>query len=191
MRLLTISLFPFLVTRACASSELAKVFIFPEQGSSSSVPTLTPEEARLIIAHRLGISQYHNLRYPSKEILSYINSFGSRHSPFFPDDTQDDNRSHLVIVVEGASSAVGRLAVEPWQSIEPAFQISNPPSKIANKQLISDMMAQIQPKAPIPCSLKDSSNPFKERCWTGRSNIIQFDLVSPLNHSRFIANGIY
>jgi hypothetical protein len=176
MRLLIISLLSLLATTACASSESAKVYILPEQRSPSGVPTLTPEEARLIIVHRLGVSQYHNLRYASKDTLSYINFFGSQQSSFFLDDTQDDHRSHLVIVVEGVSSKVERLAVEPWQPIEPAFQISSP--KNANKQLISDMMAQIQPKAPLPCSLIDSTNPFEEQCWAGGTNIIQFDLVS-------------
>jgi hypothetical protein len=192
MRLLKSSLLPLLATAVYAASEPAKAYIFPDQRSSSSVPILTSEEARLVIAKRLGVSQYHSLHYASTDALPYVNSFGGQQSSIFSDDAQNDRRSHLVLIVEGVSSKIGHLFIEPWQSTEPAFEISNPPSKIANKQLISDMMVQSQSEAPVSCTLKDSVSPFQERCWVGRTNFIQFDLVSSRDCSGFIlTNGIY
>lgn len=172
----------FLATTLSAASEPASVYLFPEQRSSSSAPTLTTEEARLIITQRLGVSQYHSLHHASKATLEFINTFGGQRSLLFSDDSKHDSGSYLVMIVEGVSLKLERLMMESFQFTEPSFKILNPPSETANKHFISDM---IQGEAHIHCNL-DDFNLLSEQRLTGRSGFVQFGLVRLLDRHGFV-----
>jgi len=176
MRLST-TLLPALLGTASAASESASVYIL--QGSSSpnpsNPPTLTPEQARLVFAQRLGISQYHGLGDAKESTLSYINQFGGRQEEsLFGDDASQDQAAELVLVVEVAE-AVSKPLLSAWESIKPAFIISNPPSPSANKKLVVDLNKQAGEKED--CALVDAINPFEVKCCNGKSKVIHYDLT--------------
>ncbi|TVY42275.1 putative endoplasmic reticulum membrane protein [Lachnellula occidentalis] len=178
MRLST-TLLPALLGAASAASEAASVYIL--QGSespSSNPPTLTPEQARLVLAQRLSISQYHGLGDVSDSTLSYINNFGGQQrGSLFEDAASQDQASELVLVVEGVS----KTHLRTWQSLKPAFFMSNPPSSPANKKLALDLNKQAGEKED--CALEDAINPFEVKCWNGKSKVIHFDLAGKASQS--------
>lgn len=170
---LSATLLPALLGVASAASEPASVYILQASESpSSNPPTLTPEQARLVIAQRLSISQYHGLGDVSDSTLSYINRFGGQYkASLFEDAASQDQATELVLVVEGVSKA----QLKNWESLRPAFTISNPPSPPANKKLVLDLNKQAGEKED--CALEDAINPYEVKCWNGKSKVIHFDLA--------------
>ncbi|TVY51398.1 putative endoplasmic reticulum membrane protein [Lachnellula cervina] len=170
---LSATLLPALLGVASAASEPASVYILQASESpSSNPPTLTPEQARLVIAQRLSISQYHGLGDVSDSTLSYINRFGGQYkASLFEDAASQDQATELVLVVEGVSKA----QLKNWGSLRPAFTISNPPSPPANKKLVLDLNKQAGEKED--CALEDAINPYEVKCWNGKSKVIHFDLA--------------
>lgn len=175
MKLSTSLLLPALVGAAAALSD-ASVYIFERDApTSSNPPTLTPEQARLIFAQRLGTSQYHGLGDASESTLSYINSFGGQRELLF-EDAVGDKPAELVLIVEGVSSKTAQPLYDEWSSIKPAFTISKAPSMTANKNLVSDINQQCGQKKS-KCAFANAINPFDVHCWNGKSKVIHFDLV--------------
>ncbi|TVY32913.1 putative endoplasmic reticulum membrane protein [Lachnellula subtilissima] len=170
---LSATFLPALLGAASAASEPASVYIL--QGSespSSNPPTLTPEQARLVLAQRLSISQYHGLGDVSDSTLSYINRFsGQQIESLFGAVPPQELAAELVLVVEGVS----KTHLKTWESLKPAFTISDPPSPPANKKLVSDLNTQAGEKEN--CALEDAINPYEIKCWNGKSKVIHFDLA--------------
>lgn len=186
MKLATSLLLPVLVGAASAATD-ASVYIFQGDAwpNTSKPPTLSPEQARLVFAQRMGASQYHGLEDASERTLSYINSFGGRRESLFQDST-DQRAAELILIVEGVSSKTARPLLEAWASITPAFAISNPPSLEANERLVLDLHQQSE-QLGKDCAFADALNPFDAKCWNGPSKIMHFDLgdtkVNDLNKS--------
>lgn len=177
MKLTSRSLLPAVIGVASAISD-ASVYILDanQPSTATNPPTLNPEQARLIFAQRLGVSQYHGVRDASETTLSYINTFGGSQESLFQ-EARGEKPAELILLVEGVSSeAAGSLSSE-WASMKPSFTISEPPSMAANKKLVSDLHKQFG-HGGKKCDLEDAINPFETKCWTGRSNIIHFDLKS-------------
>jgi hypothetical protein len=180
MRLPVSLVLPLLVGAVQAASETAKVYIFqkPEYPTSSIIPTLTPEEARLVIAQRLGVSRYHSLRDVSKDALAHINAFGGPQTQLFANDGEH-GRSQLVVMIDNASPEVAAQYQKEWAPIQPAFEISNAPSRTANQQLIRDLIDQ-NPSMEVnyDCTITENANPFNEACWPGNSRIMHLHAAS-------------
>jgi len=178
MKLSTSLLLPTLVGAAAALSD-ANVYIFQRDSlpATSNPPTLTPEQARLVFAQRLGTSRYHGLGDASESTLSYIKSFGGPERSLF-EDAADDRPSELVLIVEGVSSKSGKQEplIAAYSGIKPAFTISKAPSMTANKQLASDLNKQCG-SGKKSCAVVDAINPFDVSCWNGKSKVIHFDLA--------------
>jgi hypothetical protein len=177
MKLSPSLLLPIFVSAATALSD-ASVYIFQttESPTSSNPPTLSPEQARLVFAQRLGTSQYHGLGDVSEATLSYINRYGGQRESLFQ-DAADDKPAELVLIVEGVSPKAAGPLIEAWASIKPAFTISKAPSMTANQRLVSDLNQQ-SGQGKQNCVLQDAINPFDASCWNGKSNAIHFDLGS-------------
>jgi hypothetical protein len=175
MKLSASLLLPALLGAVSAASD-ATVYLFQgdEWPNTSKPPTLLPEQARLVFAQRLSISQYHGLGDASETTLSYINQFGGRRDSLFEDSTKD-KAAELMIIVEGVSSKTAEPLLNEWSSINPAFTIANPPSLKANKKLFLDLHQQSGQKAHN-CPLEDAINPFNEACWNGKSKVMHVDL---------------
>jgi hypothetical protein len=177
MKLSTSLLLPILVGTAAALSD-ASVYIFQKDDSpnTSSAPLLSPEQARLVFAQRLGTSQYHGLGDATEATLSYINKFGGRRESLF-ENAADDKVPELVLIVEGVSPKTAAPLLEAWSTIEPAFHIRKAPSMTANKRLVSDLNQQ-SGQGKQKCELRDDINPFDAACWNGKSKVVHFDLGS-------------
>lgn len=176
MKLSSSLLLPALVGAAAALSD-ASVYIFQrdEMRRTSNPPSLTPEQARLVFAQRLGTSQYHGLGDASESTISYINDFGGNRRSLFGEAT-NDNPAELVLIVEGISPKTAEPLIETWASVKPAFTISRVPSMVANKKLASDLNQQCG-HGKKQCALRDAINPFDISCWNGNSKVIHFDLL--------------
>jgi hypothetical protein len=177
MRLWVSLLLPGLIGAVRPAPDTAKVYLLekPEHGSSSATPTLTPREARLVFSQRLGVSQYHSLRHASDDTLAHINTYGRREIPLFS-DVQDDERAHMVVVVESSSAAVAQGVEKILGSVQPAFEISNPPSSETTARLVEDLTAQISLFKGYPkCALIDAVDPYQQRCWAGNSKILHLN----------------
>lgn len=147
------------------------VFIFQgdEWPNSLNPPTLSPEEARLVFAQRLGVSQYHGIGDASESTLAHINTFGGGQDSIFQDSRQD-KAAELVLLVQGVSSRTAKPLIDAWSSYKPAFKISNAPSANANQRFIEDLQQQLgQTKS---CPLEDAINPFNDKCWDGKANAL-------------------
>lgn len=176
MKLSAQLLLPALIGSASAAGD-ASVYLFQGQEwpSTSTPPTLSPEEARLVFAQRLGVSQYHSLGEASESTLAHVNAFGGPQESKFQDSVRDKT-AELVLFVQDFSSKTAEPLLSAWSSIQPAFMISNPPSSRANLRLIEDFRRQVgQGKA---CVLEDDINPFNARCWDGRTKAVYMDLRS-------------
>jgi hypothetical protein len=178
MRLSTGLLLPVFISAASATSS-AQVYIFQGEdfpNTSRTPPTLSPEEARLVFAQRLGVSQYHGLGDASETTLSYISQFGGPQDTLFQDLAQD-KAAELVLIVEGISPKNSKpLFSGAWSSIKPAFMISNPPSSFSNLVLARELQAQVGTSSP-KCPFEDTINPFDKKCWNGKAKIMQLDLA--------------
>lgn len=187
MKLASSFLLPAVIGAASAITD-ANVYIFDAaRKPTSNPPTLSPEQARLVFAQRLGTSQYHGIGDASESTLSYINKFGGQHESLFQ-DTTEDKAAELVLIVEGVSSETAAPLLKEWTSIEPAFTISQPPPMVANKKLVLDLQKQSGHDGK-ECQLENAINPFDGDCWSGRSSAFHFDLASKV--SRVYNNAIF
>ncbi|TVY76048.1 putative endoplasmic reticulum membrane protein [Lachnellula suecica] len=173
---LSASLLPAVLGIVSAASESASVYLLgADELPSSNPPTLNPQQARLVFAQRLGVSQYHAISPENAEdsTLSYINQFGGQRESLF-EDLAKDQASELVLVVDGVSSSSAEPLLKAWKQIKPAFSISNPPATSTNKKLVLDL--NIQSGQQQKCALEDAVNPYEAKCWSGKSKVIHFDL---------------
>jgi hypothetical protein len=177
MRLSTSLLLPAFISAASAISD-ASVYIFDgdQRPKISSPPTLSPEETRLVLAQRLGISEYHGLGDASESTLAHINTFGGPQPGLFSSSFEEDKAAELVLIVEGISSKNEKLLKSRLSTSKPAFSISNPPSTSSNLRLARELEAQIG-QSSSECPFEDAINPFAKKCWSGKSKIIHIDLT--------------
>ena len=179
MKLSSSLLAPAFLGAACAASEAANVFLFSntEFPNQSSPPTLSPDAAALVIAQRVGVSQYHNLEDASEDVLNHINNFGGSRPQLFGDSISNAGRPQLVLMVDGVKQPLSML-----DYISPAFRMSSPPSKLSNKRFIADLRAQIgSPASPRDCSFEEKVNPLISDCWNSLSNVVHLDMTHVRN----------
>lgn len=180
MRLPVSLVLPLLVGAAQAASKSAKVYIFqkPGFGTSSTIPTLTQEEAKLVIAQRLGASQRHSLSGVSDDALAHINAFGGPQKQLFANDGQDV-RSQLLIVIDNATSEAAARYQKECSLTKPAFEISTPLLTTATERLISDSIEENPFEEISPeCRILYNNVPSNNRCWPEKSKIMQFHAAS-------------
>ena len=152
---------------APASDAIVYLFQGQEWASTPNPPTLSPEEARLVFAQRLGVSHYHGVGDVSQSTLLHINAFGGCQGSIFQ-NLGRDKVPELVLFVQGASARSAERFTSAWSSVKPAFAISDTPSSRANLRLIEDFHRQIgQGKA---CAIEQDINPFDQGCWNGKTS---------------------
>ena len=92
-----------------AGAALPSVFTFDQNSNSqtgNAVATISPENARLFFAHRLHLSQYHDLKDASDETLDILNAFGGKQMPLFGSEDADKTR-RILVIVEGVENPEG------------------------------------------------------------------------------------
>ncbi|PVH81571.1 hypothetical protein DL98DRAFT_559873 [Cadophora sp. DSE1049] len=176
MKLANSFLLPVFIGAASAVTDASVYILDAAKRPSTNPPSLSPEQARLVFAQRLGASQYHGIGDASESTLSYVNKFGGQHESLFQGKT-DDKAAELVLIVEGVSSEIAEPLLKEWSVTEPDFTIPHPPSMVANQKLVLDLQKQSGHDSQN-CPLENAINPFDANCWNGRSNAIHFDLAS-------------
>lgn len=177
---LTLGLTAALAGCAAAAKQAADVYIFPQADADSSTQSLTPSQARLILLQRLtpagkgpsssDIPDGSNV----ENIVSLLNSYGGPvPSPF--SQTQATMPSQLVIMLEGMSDDQIEEMGHALKT-KPTFTITDSPSYSANDKLIKNDFYNAGITNEHQCSIKEVTNPFEERCWSGRSTIAKYNV---------------
>lgn len=91
-----------------AASPTAFGYTFdPNLESYQDAPSLSPVAARLLLARRLGLSQYHDLDQPDEEIIRYLNDFGGNRDQELLSRGQRMSIESLLIFVENVEHPRG------------------------------------------------------------------------------------
>lgn len=90
----------------------APVYIFNDKSTASAsqdLPSLSPETARLVLADRLGLSQYHSLLGANELTIKYLNQLGALRSQHLLNDEPERSRrsGRLLLVIEGVETPQG------------------------------------------------------------------------------------
>jgi hypothetical protein len=94
-----------------AASSAAKVFVYDSEApsqASTSPETVDPATARLILAQRLGLGQYHTISNVNEESIRQINAFSPQQQALFRHERHTEPISRLLIVVEGLEESSGK-----------------------------------------------------------------------------------
>ena len=103
MRVFTGILWAGVSLQAYAAPPEALIYTFPESSQGRSrTPTISPNDARLLFAQRLGLSEYHSLGDVHQDTLELLNVYGGQQRSIF-DDASKDGLRRLLVVVEGAA----------------------------------------------------------------------------------------
>ena len=96
------------VSQSFATSPQTLVYLSDNEHSGPfELPSVTPNTARLLLAQRLGLSQYHELGDPNDSILDILNGYGgSRQHAFAPQD-ESPIHGHLLVIIEGVEHPEG------------------------------------------------------------------------------------
>lgn len=180
MRLATSSLLLSAVIGAAhAATKAAEVYILKSsgEGRASNPPALSAEAARLILAQRLHVSDYHGLNAADEETLSHIDTFGGNRAQLLLQSAQNE-RSQLVIMVDGIEAKTpNQMLGEALNLYSPDFTISSSPSVADNQHLVKDLNVQSMASAPKGCDIVESSvSPFGATCIQGNMRAMHVDL---------------
>ncbi|KAL8710894.1 MAG: hypothetical protein Q9225_007218 [Loekoesia sp. 1 TL-2023] len=145
-------------------------------GSPSKVSpqALSPSATRLLLARRLGLSQYHTLEGTDDSTLRVLNDFGGEQQPLLSTDEQWLDHQRNLIIIDGVEN--------PEEIIKPELQkvaltIPNPPYSSHTQRLVEDLFRQAQ--EDVVSLLRDISSPISSR--TAILHITLPDAVSSRN----------
>lgn len=101
-----------LLLQACALSNRAYLYTSSNgqpaapSGEAASISTIT---ARLLLAQRLGLSQYHSLEDASDASIQVLNSFGGIQEPIFLDETIERRTNKFLAIIENVDQPEGEI----------------------------------------------------------------------------------
>ncbi|KXT15678.1 hypothetical protein AC579_6138 [Pseudocercospora musae] len=101
--------------------------------------TLSPVPARLLLAQRAGVEDYHRADIARDEVIDAINEYGVRDRMF---TEQRDGSRRALIVVEGAEGN----ELDSFRSAYTSVQVSPAPPAHASKALFIDLVKQSDPR---------------------------------------------
>ncbi|MCJ1402625.1 hypothetical protein MMC11_005845 [Xylographa trunciseda] len=136
MRVATALVSAVLTSSVYGATSGASVYTFGHGLAPSIADDVTPSTARLLLAHRLGLSQFHSLENADDLTLSALNRFSGPQISLFGSSEEEEKVHKLLVIVEGVEDPE-RLFTQP-----PTFTISNPPTSGANRQLLNDFLTQ-------------------------------------------------
>lgn len=140
MRVLTALCWASAAAQAYSTSPQAAVYINSDVPSEDGgkPPSISPSDARLLFAQRLGLSQYHSLGDIGQDSFKFLNTYGEWQENLFSEERWHNPR-RLLVIVEGVQHPQDLLG-DNIRS--PAFTIHEPPSSSDNLRLISDLVLQ-------------------------------------------------
>ena len=94
----------------------ASVYFFDKntKPTEAQPPSVSPSTARLLLAQRLGLSQYHSLKDAGDSTIKHLNALGGTQNPIFSDEEQEPLK--LLIFVEGWENPKGSSRIHPTDS---------------------------------------------------------------------------
>ena len=93
-----------------ACSVAAEAFIYTSDvplSSKADTPSISPNTARLLLAQRLGLSQYHSLEGADESILDILNTYGGKHQELFTHEEHTRSNDRLLLIVDGVTKPEG------------------------------------------------------------------------------------
>jgi hypothetical protein len=178
-----------LVGAAQAATEPARAFIFAKsQVDNPGAPTISPDEARLVLAQRLGVSSHHRIGSPSETTIDLIDKYGGQQQQLSQNHVNVDHQ--LVIVAEGWTQEMSMSIQETWGMLYLAFEISDPPTYAVTERLVQDMIAQGTSPVPERCSMREQLSPQdtkKSTCWHDSNKIMHLDMCKVSRCNIFVS----
>ncbi|USW54279.1 hypothetical protein Slin15195_G075980 [Septoria linicola] len=145
MKLTTQYILPAL---ACATriAEAAKAHVYTYDPRSSTTAArqhsgndLSPVTARLVLAQRAGVEDYHQSDLLRQEVIAAINDFGRR-TPLFAGE--DAGKNNAFILLEGVTESIPFFKES---SARHSFGIAPAPNSAASRGLFTDLAKQADP----------------------------------------------
>ncbi|KAF7192649.1 putative endoplasmic reticulum membrane protein [Pseudocercospora fuligena] len=125
-----------------ASASTAHILTYDPQSQPRHDPhsrTLSPVPARLLLAQRAGVEDYHRADIARDEVIDAINDYGVRDHMF---TEQRDGSRRALILVEGAEGK----ELDSFRSAYTSVQVSPAPAAHASKGLFIDLIKQSDPR---------------------------------------------
>ena len=113
MKLLAGALLASILSASYAAAREASVYIFDASRNPShsdlNPPSINPQTARLLLSHRLGVSQYHSLNDADEHTIRLLNNYGSKQQTLYTSNNDEDHSSDrkVLVVVEGVEHPEG------------------------------------------------------------------------------------
>ena len=89
----------------------AEAFIYisdvPPLSSKADTPSISPNTARLLLAQRLGLSQYHSLEGADESTLDILNTYGGKQQQLFTHEEHTRSNDRLLLIVDGVARPEG------------------------------------------------------------------------------------
>ncbi|KAI7369845.1 hypothetical protein KC354_g1632 [Hortaea werneckii] len=114
----------------------------PHSRDAADLNTLSPVSARLVLAQRAGVEDYHAADLESEDVLDAINEYGVK-TPMFADGKDERRRklNMMVLVEEAAEEDVEASKLNQY----PSFAVSPAPGYTASRGLWIDLAKQSEP----------------------------------------------
>ena len=100
----------FLWTALGACSVAAEALLYTSDmppASRAGTPSISPNTARLLLAQRLGLSQFHSLEGADESTLDVLNTYGGKQQQLFNDEQHARSNDRLLLVVDGVTKPEG------------------------------------------------------------------------------------
>ncbi|KAK1998094.1 hypothetical protein LX36DRAFT_607644 [Colletotrichum falcatum] len=168
------------VATAFSSDQSADVYLLQsKQPSSSDIPSLPRQIARLILLQRLSPDGRHASWDLPKSIsnekaVTYLNEFGKTPKGLFS-NVASTNPFQLVVMLEGITSDDAKSLQKSLAGSGPSFKVGDAPSTTANDLLLADDFPSVGVTLKN-CAFDMAINPFAEQCWSGKSSVARYDV---------------
>lgn len=97
-----------LLLGSAVSAEVAHVLFLDHKRSQSEPLTVSPSDARLVFARRLGLSEFHSLQGATDATVEALNVLGGKPQRLFGGANDAETKPQAIIMVEGAEDIFGR-----------------------------------------------------------------------------------
>ncbi|TQN71453.1 putative endoplasmic reticulum membrane protein [Colletotrichum shisoi] len=168
------------VATALSYDQPADVYLLQsKQPSSSEIPSLPRQIARLILLQRLSPEGHHAswdlpTSISNEKAVTYLNEFGKAPQSLFA-DAASTNPSQLVVLLEGITSDDSKSLQKSLAGSGPSFRVGDAPSAAANDLLLANDFPSVG-VATKNCAFDKAINPFAEQCWSGKSSVVRYDV---------------
>ncbi|KAF4783948.1 hypothetical protein HER10_EVM0002138 [Colletotrichum scovillei] len=167
------------VATALSSDQPADVYLLQsKQSSSSDIPSLPRQIARLILLQRLSPEGQHASwdlpeSISNEKAVSYLNEFGKAPQALFS-NAASTNPSQLVVMLEGITADDAKTLQKSLATSGPSFRVGDAPSITANDMLLANDLPSVGVTAKN-CAFDKAINPFAQQCWSGKSSVVRYD----------------